>query len=301
MPVCENLSIVIVTAGLWTPHLAQPKEKIAKWSLQTRQRLLNLAQQGWPCTMGPVTVLHTQTPIENVKDIDLLKSVIDVEVKIQGQRIEMKYIAPIIQPLKFMERLSSELQQEGCNFVKRKITTIPEFLKTYSPKPNVVVSCLGLGSLQVLEDQQCFPIRGVLVRCKPCTDVFPVQAFMHADHPRGITYVVSRPDLCILGGSGEVGNSNTQTTKEETELVVSRVAETIPALSSDEDIRNKVVNTWAGLRPGRQFVRVQIDNSFDVPVVHNYGHGGSGWTVSWGCALESTNYVEQVLQRHSKL
>jgi len=55
------------------------------------------------------------------------------------------------------------------------------------------------------------------------------------------------------------------------------------------------------LRPGRQAVRVEIDNSFDVPVVHNYGHGGSGWTVSWGCALEATNYIEQVLQRQCKL
>jgi len=43
-----------------------------------------------------------------------------------------------------------------------------------------------------------------------------------------------------------------------------------------------------GLRPFRKSgVRLERDHLSDGrTVVHNYGHGGSGFTLSWGCAEE---------------
>ena len=32
-----------------------------------------------------------------------------------------------------------------------------------------------------------------------------------------------------------------------------------------------------------------------LPVVHNYGHGGAGVTLSWGCALDTLELVRQAL------
>lgn len=45
----------------------------------------------------------------------------------------------------------------------------------------------------------------------------------------------------------------------------------------------------AGLRPFRRGgVRLEVDHGADVPgrraLIHNYGHGGAGITLSWGCA-----------------
>ncbi len=31
-------------------------------------------------------------------------------------------------------------------------------------------------------------------------------------------------------------------------------------------------------------------------IVHNYGHGGSGFTLSWGCAQEATQLVKSMLK-----
>ncbi|MFE6645077.1 FAD-dependent oxidoreductase [Nocardioides sp. NPDC057772] len=39
-----------------------------------------------------------------------------------------------------------------------------------------------------------------------------------------------------------------------------------------------------GLRPTRPQVRVTAERSDKGLVIHNYGHGGAGVTLSWGCA-----------------
>lgn len=51
------------------------------------------------------------------------------------------------------------------------------------------------------------------------------------------------------------------------------------------------VNVWAGLRPSREPLRLDSERRIkslsqpsDVLVCHCYGHGGSGVTLSWGCA-----------------
>ncbi len=48
-----------------------------------------------------------------------------------------------------------------------------------------------------------------------------------------------------------------------------------------------VLDVRVGLRPGRPSVRVEREQLADGrPVVHNYGHDGAGFILSWGCAQE---------------
>ena len=37
------------------------------------------------------------------------------------------------------------------------------------------------------------------------------------------------------------------------------------------------------------FGRIVGDLIGDKKIVHNYGHGGAGWSLSWGCAAEATD------------
>ena len=56
----------------------------------------------------------------------------------------------------------------------------------------------------------------------------------------------------------------------------------------------EVRTVQVGLRPGRPWVRVATERINGGWVVHNYGHGGSGYTLSWGCAAEVLRLVDEV-------
>lgn len=76
----------------------------------------------------------------------------------------------------------------------------------------------------------------------------------------------------------------------------------VPSIKSAEIIKHQV-----GLRPGRDKVRLEAEirgnGKNGAPIVHNYGHGGAGKTLSVGCAREAAELVEIVLtrKRNSKL
>ena len=51
---------------------------------------------------------------------------------------------------------------------------------------------------------------------------------------------------------------------------------------------NHVMKVTVCLRPFRPAgPRLEVERFGDKAVVHNYGHGGSGWSLSWGCAGEA--------------
>jgi D-amino-acid oxidase len=56
----------------------------------------------------------------------------------------------------------------------------------------------------------------------------------------------------------------------------------VPALAGARVLKHRV-----GLRPARPSVRVERDGD----VVHCYGHGGAGVTLSWGTADEVSELV----------
>ncbi|MBW8881936.1 MAG: FAD-dependent oxidoreductase, partial [Asticcacaulis sp.] len=55
-----------------------------------------------------------------------------------------------------------------------------------------------------------------------------------------------------------------------------------------------VLRTTVCLRPFRAAgPRIESENLAGKQVVHNYGHGGSGWSLSWGSAAEAVGLAMQ--------
>ena len=97
-------------------------------------------------------------------------------------------------------------------------------------------------------------------------------------------YAIPRANDCVFGGTNELSNN-----LAADPAITSRiVAECSRVLKIDEP---RVMGERVGLRPFRKSgVRLERDGLRDGRVVvHNYGHGGAGFTLSWGCAAEVLN------------
>jgi FAD dependent oxidoreductase len=60
----------------------------------------------------------------------------------------------------------------------------------------------------------------------------------------------------------------------------------LPSLRADESLINAITVCTRPFRP--QGPRVETERLDDTTVVHNYGHGGSGWSLSWGSSAIAT-------------
>ncbi|WP_280313485.1 FAD-dependent oxidoreductase [Nocardia abscessus] len=182
----------------------------------------------------------------------------------------------------YLPFLSAQVDAAGARRVLRTVARLGDLADL---APDVVVNCAGLRAAELVGDPEVYPIRGQIVRvANPGLSV----SVRDEAHPLGRAYVHPRANDCVLGGSLDSGEWDTTPNPDLTRSILRRCRELAPALADSE-----VLETVVGLRPGRREVRVELDTTAlpGIPVVHNYGHGGSGITIGHGCALESAALV----------
>ncbi len=81
----------------------------------------------------------------------------------------------------------------------------------------------------------------------------------------------------MVGGTDQDGDWSRTPSTETAQEILHRASRLVPALADA-----RVVGHRVGLRPVRPVVRLEAEGR----VVHCYGHGGAGVTLSWGCADE---------------
>jgi D-amino-acid oxidase len=99
----------------------------------------------------------------------------------------------------------------------------------------------------------------------------------------GPTYVVPRTDDVVLGGTDDDGDWSRTPSPEVADDILRRAIALVPDVAKARVLRHKV-----GLRPARPEVRLERVGD----VIHCYGHGGAGVTLSWGCADEVLGLAE---------
>jgi glycine/D-amino acid oxidase-like deaminating enzyme len=240
---------------------------------------------------------------------------------------------PLVTTHAYLQRMHKELYSTGrVSFVQDKtITSITKAAKKYGAK--VVINCAGLGARKIMQDAELHPIRGCLVTVKlpPEIDAKVMgKVFMYDDFPEGLTYILPREDGCHIGGTYLPNEWDTTVSDSEAKVILDRAFKVVPDLA-----QGKIIKQRAGLRPGRAEIKLGQDLSFQqntlpsihqatssnmkplsasettahdlsdttgptassYPLVfHNYGHGGSGWTIHWGCATATAAMVLQALR-----
>ena len=91
----------------------------------------------------------------------------------------------------------------------------------------------------------------------------------------------------LLGGTAEEGAWDMPPRPEVSARILRDTTAVFPQLSGAEVVAERV-----GLRPYRPTVRLEPESLPGGRVLwHNYGHGGGGVSLSWGCARDLTDAV----------
>jgi D-amino-acid oxidase len=142
-------------------------------------------------------------------------------------------------------------------------------------KFGLVINCAGIGARELVQDVDLEPHRGQ-VAIVPRIDRLSC-AIVCDDAP--LMYAIPRTNDCVFGGTNEI-DENLAADPATTARIV---AECSHVLNIDKP---KALAERVGLRPFRKSgVRLERDQLSDGrTVIHNYGHGGAGFTLSWACA-----------------
>jgi D-amino-acid oxidase len=196
---------------------------------------------------------------------------------VDGYRLE----APLMDTSMYMSYILDLYQRLGGVLIKKVVQDIHEALENNQ----IVVNCTGLGSRKLFNDKRVFPARGQTVRIK--SNGFN-QILFDDTGPNSVAIIVPRAHDIVLGTTVQENDWNTDISSEDTKDILRRCANLDPAFEHVEIIGESV-----GLRPNRDEVRLETEDFGGKTVIHNYGHGGSGFTLSWGCALDVVELVKQ--------
>jgi len=262
-----------VAAALWYPFLSAPAEKTDVWGSNTYNVLKKLAIQN---DTG-VSMTQTYEYFRSSQPDPSWKDVVDnferTNENLPSEYAEsFSFVTPIIEMPIYLGWLMKKYDTLGGKLEKKTISSFD----VIKPIFDILINCTGLNSGELLKDEEVYPVRGQIIRVKaPLTEMYLDQQI------ETLAYIVPRSTDVILGGVAQQGNWSLEQNTEDHDFILNKCASIIPELRNAEIIEDMV-----GLRPGRTEVRLEKEEIDNLVLIHNYGHGGSGVTLSWGCADE---------------
>jgi D-amino-acid oxidase len=251
----DEPTVSTVAGGLWMPYAGGADERVGRWATATLERLVADGHD-------VVDYLHLErvepwwldaVPTDRVRDARAAELP-------AGHDHGWVVRVPLVRMPDHLAALA-----DGLRIERRTVAALDEL-------DGPVVNCSGLAARDLVDDPALHSIRGQVVHVAA-----PAGTPCVCDED-SLTYVLPRADVCIVGGTHASGDEDTTVRPEETAAILARATRLVPALAGAP-----VIGARAGLRPGRHGgPRVEREGR----VVHCYGHGGSGLTLSWGCAAE---------------
>ncbi|HKO56674.1 MAG TPA: FAD-dependent oxidoreductase [Thermoanaerobaculia bacterium] len=262
-------------AAIWYPYEAEPAELVTWWSLITYGRLLALHRE----ENAGVSLLELRT-FSRSDGIAVPAWAAAIGYRTLPARPPYRsgfsITAPLMDTPLYLPWLRRRLLDLGGSLHEATL----DRLEDADPRCPVVVNCTGYGARALVPDPGLEAHRGQVAVVEPIDLPY---ALVCDDDP--LTYVIPRANDCILGGINEAS----ERTAIDEAITTNIIDECTRVLGSPQRLRESRV----GLRPYRAAgVRLEAATLRDGrTVVHNYGHGGSGFTLSWGCAHKAAELV----------
>ncbi|MGI8481017.1 MAG: FAD-dependent oxidoreductase, partial [Chthoniobacterales bacterium] len=187
-------------------------------------------------------------------------------------------VVPLIDTSRYLDYLAARFRAAGGSIVSNILFSAGDFEKHKQLRCDVdcIINCSGIGAQRLVPDPDLEPHRGQIAIVEKLALGYAVVC---DDSP--FMYAFPRSGDCVFGGTNTISDERAPD-PADTERIV---AECSRVLNID---RPRVLAERVGLRPFRRSgVRIEAELLGDGrTLIHNYGHGGSGFTLSWGCAEE---------------
>ncbi len=272
-----------IAAAFWYPYLCNPRDKAITWSKDTYDYLVEHAiddSRAGTKYIQFTEYLKTPSPDPWWKPaVEVFERPTPAELPtgfVDGYRTR----AILMDTTSYLPWLLDQATSLGITITQRNVENIDETLDQF----DIVVNCSGLGARELCGDTTVFPVRGQVLRVKP-TGLDHVVA---DESGPTLVYAIPRFDDVIVGGTAQANNWNLDPDEADTAAILKNI-HTI----SDRFKNPEILEVKVGLRPARPEIRLERESLGGKTIVHNYGHGGAGFTLSWGCAKEVVEMVSQ--------
>ncbi|MFD7964888.1 NAD(P)/FAD-dependent oxidoreductase [Streptomyces zaomyceticus] len=275
-----------VAGALWWPYRIEPEAEAGAWALASLRVYGELAGDPGRTGVRWVAGVHADTVLDGLgawaREVPGLRQLSAEEVP-GPYEVGLAARLPLIDMPVHLTWLRGRFEAAGGVVERRVVSGFGEA----AARARVVVDCTGAAARELVPDPAVRPVRGQLVLVEnPGIEEW----FTSADAGSSeTTYFFPQPGRLVLGGTAEEGDERLVPDPATAAAIVARCARVRPEIAGARVLGHRV-----GLRPARVGgVRIEA-----VPLpgggrlVHHYGHGGAGVTVSWGCAERAAELVE---------
>lgn len=323
--VADDLSdriVSYVAAGVFFPdrQLIHDESTNLRWAQQTYDHLKSLADLNQPQLTGVQTIRgyflysydsaksrHPDQPDKHDGWFDsAMHKITGHSFKLNQADLQQlfphadfvrghRYETVIADPSRYLPFLRNRFEMHG-KLIQRCISFQSErdwqFLRSNF---DLIVVCAGLGAGRLMQDTLLTPIRGqtLSVLCPEVRSFYKFNRF----------YILPEADgRLVLGGIKQYSCDDPRICSDDEQAIWSAATSLLPQIDQSPVMRRSV-----GLRPFRPHLRVDldqlsrpkmVDNGHEqnddesaLPVVNNYGHGGSGYSYGYASACHAARLV----------
>lgn len=266
-----------VAAAFWYPYRAYPEDQVTRLAAASLRRFTALARDPATGVLERDALEIYPAPTAAPAWSAAAAEFADAEPALlpPGYGFGHRFRTAVVETTIYLPWLADRVRALGGRIALRTITSLDAALREHP----LVINCAGLGARTLVDDPLLYPVRGQVVRVEN-PGPHPISRVWIDEHSgRGITYIVPRSRDVVLGGSSHDHVEDTTPDPALTREIVARCATLEPSLAFA-----RVLSVAVGLRPARTPLRVSAEPRDAGLVIHNYGHGGAGVTLSWGSA-----------------
>jgi len=279
-----NNTLSSIVGAIWFPYSVEPIQKANQWAATAFHHYEAEVGKAEGVSMLPFKVLSVpgqdNSWVDHLPKENITKSSEDLPL---GYNEAITAMVPLIEPPLYLPYLVELFTQNGGTIKQLTITSLEE-LKALN---NVVVNCTGLGAKEICNDEHLFAMRGQILQAEKLDHDPIVSQAVKGE----LSYLINRSQDSIIGGTDYDHDYNLNPEEADTNLIIDRIKK----LGVTSEIKLK--NILVGLRPKRYSIRCEQDEK-QANIYHNYGHGGAGFTVAWGCAEHIATLINKSLDKH---